>query len=143
MGGTGEGRSGGEGFQKRKKKKGRLARVRGRPQARVQQHFSPIVSNNGPFDQPFSRCPSTHTRRGGEHTHAPTGIHVAFVSCSGRLRVRFVSATPHRRPEWRLYSCPAIARAGGSCTAPNAVFKYGSHCASQTIQGQDRSSFKS
>lgn len=100
MGGTGEGRSGGEGFQTKKK---RLARVRGRPRAPVQQHFSPIVSNNGPFDQPFSRCPSAHTE--AANTHTPTG----FRKLLWAFACLFVSTTPHCRPDWRLYSCPAIA----------------------------------
>lgn len=43
-------------------KKG-LARVRRRPRTHEQQHFSPIVSNNGLFDQAFGARTHTSARQ--------------------------------------------------------------------------------
>lgn len=87
LGGTGEGRSGGEGFQT--KKKGLwgwevdLELMRCSTSVQLSPIMAPLISLS------VGARPHTHTNAEAANTHTPTGIHVAFVSqsYSGRLRV--------------------------------------------------------
>lgn len=110
-----------ERIRKRKgggEKKGGLARARGRPRAREQQHFTPIVSNNGLFDQAFS----THSRQ-WTHIHAderPCGFRKPSQCFSWVLACLFARC-PRCRLEWRFYSCRVKAWAEREYTAVNCV----------------------
>lgn len=71
-----------------------LARVRGRPGAHEQQHFSPIVCNNHIFDQVFSMHTDTHTQSNS------ASVSVCVFACT---------LTPHCRFDWRLSSWHAMS----------------------------------
>lgn len=84
LGGTGEGRSGGEGFQTNKKEGLRgwevdLELMWSSTSVQLSPIMAPLIS--------LSVGARPHAHAEAANTHTPTGIHVAFVSYSGRLRV--------------------------------------------------------
>lgn len=130
-------------WERSRKRRGEKAmeRIRGRPWARVQKRFTTIVSNNGPFDQTFS----THTHTSAS-TRKPTAIHVRFMSLASEcLRVCLcflglaaeLSGVFFHAVWWR-----ELAEQSGSILSW-MLLKYGSYCASESIWGQERSSFNS
>lgn len=84
-------------------KKG-LARVRRRPRTHEQQHFSPIVSNNGLFDQAFGAPAHTSARQ-----QASMRIFVSQANTSLSVCMFVCVRCPRCRLEWRLYSCCVMA----------------------------------